>query len=1492
MKSKALKIGFTSIFLFSLIFAVVLLVRPISNEFKGRLLDLRASVIYQLEEKTGLRFSYQSISPSILSAFNIKGIIVYNAESEIPLLEINKINLSYNLIELLKGNIDSAFSKLSIHGITLEYDFVKNQDLLNKILSLISTSKEQNTSQKISHEKEQSKNFNLNIPFDISIQDISLHYKDNFVDALIRFREIFAEQSQKDTILKVSFLGQAKVELQENLVNKLPKDFASELKNISAIFSLEANILPELNKSNAMFRLRAVDSALFELARTSFLLEYEDDCIKVSTMQDVLPFFVSANFNVKNNNLKVAAEFDDFDPFSFVKIKKSSQLIETIKGILISGKYQFEIFDKKISYLADGGVFINSKILPSGGFVDFNILGDATDVNIYELNVQSKLIDLNLEGSFNIPNFRPSGIVYLEKLAVNDGIISGEAYIDPLDTGFVCFIPQIFLDQRSFTAIQLTVIPNKNSRSIDFAFEASDYSHIDFGSPGILSVSGSLIGGKNPYIQAQVGISDFFLDTFAYTAAFFVKDSKDTLLNVAESLEPFMTTNEIYFATDLSSFTYNVPYWIVANTRQDQMLVFSFTGNESSLNLSSFDLLYAGQNIQLSADFSIDSEMKSAFFVADANVNSIPYNLNGTYLPEIGLSIVGSYGLETLIKFDFDSFNGFIDGTLKTEELPIAVGKAVMLLSTDINAFVPLNDKSNFIVDIKKFALSEGSGILSFDPKILLSGNIDKLGFRLDNIIYNDLVSILTGNGSVMWDISDSMFKAGSLNLNLSNTSSQESYQVGLSLTNPEKKDLSVADFLHDYYFSSQIVLEKFPMSRFLPLQTEDNVLSGIITAMGTLENPYVVVQVNPSSIALSGVPFDFQAVVRLEDSIIHLDDANIKLNSHEISNIRGNFSIPNFSGNLGAMYSGKLGKSYTLSSPINIAIDSSAQEVSQGFSGFIESIKKGLPEYIEAQLNMTLDGSFFETPQDVSVNFIRVPGFISIDSKNNLGISGTIAEGGIINMELTGRMPFHAIVEGSIQNQQLDLNVRNFWSDLSKFSRILHFPYVALYGGLVSGNVHFGGLVSDPDFDGKLVVDNLDLNCPNYVPEHIIGETVPIILKNNEIFIDKAPFTVDTGNVFLDLKILFDRWMLDVLSLQIKTPNNIMIPATISIPPMVTIDGQSTCDLDITVTLNSTDIKGKFYTENIDIEVLSDINQFSSSSKSSSNYIVTLDIDVTTGQHVEVVLNPLLRGLIEPNTNILFQFDSRNKDFSIKSDIVLRGGEITYLNRNFYLREGRINLNETGGIFDPFLTIRAEIRERDENGEPVRIIMSAENQRLSAFNPSYSSSPAKSELEIMTMLGQAVTGDVQSGIDVLLTSVDYGFQVFVLRKIENALRDLLNFDIVSLRTMGLQNSLRQWLNVKNEGKELTLSNFLDNTTVYIGKYFGSSIYALLHFAYDESKILNGESVSGLVFQPEIGLEMDSPFGTIRWSLAPEIGSTQHLWVPASSISLSWKFTF
>ena len=50
----------------------------------------------------------------------------------------------------------------------------------------------------------------------------------------------------------------------------------------------------------------------------------------------------------------------------------------------------------------------------------------------------------------------------------------------------------------------------------------------------------------------------------------------------------------------------------------------------------------------------------------------------------------------------------------------------------------------------------------------------------------------------------------------------------------------------------------------------------------------------------------------------------------------------------------------------------------------------------------------------------------------------------------------------------------------------------------------------------------------------------------------------------------------------KIKTPKDTFIPALINIPP-VTIDGMSTCDLNINITMSSCDIVGKFYAQNVE---------------------------------------------------------------------------------------------------------------------------------------------------------------------------------------------------------------------------------------------------------------------------------------------------------------------
>ena len=93
----------------------------------------------------------------------------------------------------------------------------------------------------------------------------------------------------------------------------------------------------------------------------------------------------------------------------------------------------------------------------------------------------------------------------------------------------------------------------------------------------------------------------------------------------------------------------------------------------------------------------------------------------------------------------------------------------------------------------------------------------------------------------------------------------------------------------------------------------------------------------------------------------------------------------------------------------------------------------------------------------------------------------------------------------------------------------------------------------------------------------------------------------------------------------------------------------------------------------------------------------------------------------------------------------------------------------------------------------------------------------------------------------------------------------------------------------------MTISNFFDNTTVYVGKYLGNSLYldALLRLSYNKNRINDESTLQGLIFKPEIGLEMESPLANIRWSLAPDLSDLSRnriMLIP--SLTLSWKFNY
>ena len=48
-----------------------------------------------------------------------------------------------------------------------------------------------------------------------------------------------------------------------------------------------------------------------------------------------------------------------------------------------------------------------------------------------------------------------------------------------------------------------------------------------------------------------------------------------------------------------------------------------------------------------------------------------------------------------------------------------------------------------------------------------------------------------------------------------------------------------------------------------------------------------------------------------------------------------------------------------------------------------------------------------------------------------------------------------------------------------------------------------------------------------------------------------------------------------------------------------------------------------------------------------------------------------------------------------------------------------------------------------------------------------------------------------------------------------------------------------------------------------------------------------------MLFQPEIGMELESPFANIRVNMAPNIDALlKNQFVPSASVTLSWKFAY
>lgn len=1498
MNSKSVGVSLGSAIFILLLVAVLALVRPVYLRINEALTDFEQKLSAKLEDETGLALSYTSLSPSIFIGVNFKNISIYEVESKSKIVGIWRATLSYDVKGFFSKNPTVALKELTLNGVTVEYDALKDFKFIEKIRTLLEKRKNNSENSEIAEDDlltaEKDTKISLSdrefeIPFDVVIKNLSVHYSDKDNDALVTLKNLRLKDFNRVDGVDVDTSG--KISVKTNLVKT-----GGRATSFASNFSLSGTYFPDFEGSSALVSLSGASGADYSLTKLDMLVNYSSENLEIRTMRTVLPFSIFANFNIGTGSLTFSGDFEKFNPFRLVSMRRKPEIVQKIDGSTISGTI-FGKFDKNdIQYRANTSIALSKKLIGEPLSVTLKADGDEKKVNVTQVSAKSSFLDANFSGGFDIKKLQPSGFLDLNYFTLsNGGVISTEIEAEPYKNGFMLYAPQVFLGEKSFSGVEFIVLPSEDS--FDFQFSLLDLAHVDFEELGRLQVDGSFSPGRE--VLASVSLSNIFADSLLDTAKFFLEEEKsETLTGIADVLRPYIFTTEAYLSSDFKDFSVLAPSVFFANTEEDrELLVFAVDGSKETVQLSNLDLIFGNQTAHAETSIEFSDRFLEFSFVSDLTFNSVPYRFFGNVSPE-WISVSGDYNFDAVVSIDEQ-----IGATLQFSQLPFAVGKYIFAAST--SAIVQWNRESGFEADIVSLEFEEPSLNLEFNPHLALSGSLNKYGFVLDSLAYSDSVSSLDGLGSVIWNFNENIFDSVHVFLNAESPISSEKISINADLSNPNQVPFSLDAFKNDFYVSLDASIASFPSARLLSLQNPENTISADITASGTLLNPFVSVILNKSSLSLYGYPLTTSGSFVMDDTGAHIADLNVDWSVLKVSDINAFFNPSSFKGNASFTIDAEL-MSKKIHAPLEINLDGAGQ-----------GKKFSVPDFYSVTLHSRkVSGDFVESDFPFTLMAIRSPGRFDFMTDKDNGFKASFTDDGEISAVAGKGSPVQLNLAGSIKNNIMNLDLTKIVADMRFISSEIEIPFVSFNSGILTGAVRITGPTTDPEFTGALSVAHPNFLIPLISKNYLHAEKVIMTVGQGEAVVPSTLVSLGKGLASVEYHMDFNRWLPNSLELKINIDENRKVPLDMSFP-FIHANGQASGNLSLAFTLpNEVNVSGFVIADDTDVEIVATTlqNQFSLKNiimsvptrhkknqeavEEEDDFIYNVDFDIIVGQRVQLLFNPFLRGVVSPGTPISLYYDSYSGDFSFQSDIELRGGEISWLNRNFYMKEARVLFNESQDSIDPRVTVRAETRERDENGNLVTITLSANNQNVSNFNPVFSATPAKSEREIMQLLGQVVTADSTGVSDILGSSGDFFIQSTVMRRVENTLREMLNFDIFSIRTNVIQNSLKLSMDENANNKQLSVGNFIDNSTVYMGKYFGSSIYvdSMLHWTYDETKIDNGTSVNGVVFQPEIGFEMASPFVNIRMGVAPDIDSLQKglmsSWVPSTSMTLSWKFSF
>ena len=978
----------------------------------------------------------------------------------------------------------------------------------------------------------------------------------------------------------------------------------------------------------------------------------------------------------------------------------------------------------------------------------------------------------------------------------------------------------------------------------------------------LVACEGSVSFGPDPNLELSVDLETLDLQPLKPILAV-LTDSPEA----ASILSSLKLGGSLFASSDFKRFSWSAPdITLVSSAAPGAFALLSLAGSAGTLSVKHALVSASGYSVEGSGKIDL-SESGRLGFDASFTLKDIPYAMRG-YVAGQGLSITGDYGLEVSARTaDKDTYV-----SAKARGLPLPLGGGLFLATVDAEGrFASLRD---WHLSVSDFDLVPTGENLAVVPSISLAGDFGPSGAVLASLRIADKLSTLSGDGTLAYSLDGPptarIAARLSAPLAAKDASAPESYAIDASYATGRLQ--GVVDMVAS------------PLARLGKLPFEGSV-DGRIAFM-----------CDPSDLAKPGI--DFSLKLRdgryLDQTLavsgsgsysgqsVSLHDVSVAYQGQAISNGAAIFGFADASSSLSFDFAGAF-------SGLGIKFSLSAQGASTKAGGSIPDMlanyeAKGSLIGLAVGSSSPTNWPFSASSDDRSVSFVG-------------GGAGELrfkyAASGAFSANLRAPFPVRAEVSCLFEGRNIDLSARGIDFDLGLLEPLMPSALIKIVSGRATGGFRAVGLASDPEITGEMDIEDASLKVLGWLADDAGPFRASIIATGRRASVSVPSIPVGKAAVALDCQAGIDHWIPAGLTASVRTLVGSRVRAD-SVILGIHAQGDAAADLKFA-------LEGDVL--NIDCDVLLDKGTVvvspatwaqGAADTSRPQPFLAVSTNVHFGRGVQVFFPsiniPAVMGYSDPSSLLAIRYDQASDDYTLNGSVILRGGEVFYIQRDFFLKTGRIVFNEGRDHFDPRATLLAELRDRIDEA-PVLITLQADNSPISGFQPKLSSDPPMTESQIALLMGETLVGaspngaPTVAGVDtfrkaVISTSDLIVPQLNFARLFEDRIRDTFGLDMFYFRTQVLQNWLIDLSGNVPTGTGDALSRYLDQTQLFAGKYVTDSIFSHASLSLISNPLAGSNTLtlnSDLGVDLELGIEMDSPFGIFQWNVdSDELGRSIH----------------